>query len=156
MLSPITQDDTQLVRQEMKRQRKIGSMFMDAEEYDYFALIMDNIGDFSVDGLYSMGRTDSMDMQLLELVQLLRDVEEFGFLSCPKYYVEQLLDLDSSIENILSFVESLPAVENKRYALFVWEYYTAMDRKRDPWNRYSSLGEYPAYGFSIIVLGDEK
>lgn len=156
MLSPITQDDTQLVRQEMKRQRRLGSMIMDAEDYDYFTLIMDNIGDFSADGLYSMGRTDSMNMQLLELVQLLRDVKEFGFLYCQKYYVEQLLDLDSSIENILSFVASLSAVENKRYALFVWEYYTAMDRKHERRNTYSSLGEYPTYGFNIIVLGDEK
>lgn len=156
MLSPITQDDTQFVRQEMNRQRRLGSMFMDTEEYDYFTVMMDNIGDFSADGVYSMGATDSLNMPLLELVQLLRDVDEFEFLSCQKYYGEKLLDLESSVENTLSFVASLSAVENKRYALFIWEYSVTTDGKRQRRNDHYFLEGYPTYGFNVVILGDEK
>lgn len=170
MLSPITQADTLFVRQEMARQFRLGSMFMDAEEYGFFTALLDDIDSFSENGLYLLrandvrGTDDSLRADDLlgtklfdmDLFELLVTVDEFEFLSCPKFYCDGLLALDSSVGDILSFVASLPAVKGKRYSLFVWEYPTTSSWIQLRMGLRLYKEGYPVYGFAVMVLGDEK
>lgn len=156
MLTPIGLNDVQLIQREMNRQYKLGSMFMDREDYDYFSTLMSTISDFSDDGLYSMGLHDNPDERLFELVRLLRDVEEFKMLTCQKYYLESVLSLNSSVEEILEFVSSLSAVAGKRYAVFTNAYPSDMDEKQQVWNGNIFPNGYPRYGFTVVIFGDEK
>lgn len=156
MLTPIGSNDVQLIQQEMNRQYKLGSMFMDREDYDYFSTLMSIISDLSDDGLYSMGLHDNSDERLFELVHLLRDVEEFEILNCQKYYLEPNLSLNSSVEEILEFVSSLSAVAGKRYAVFTNAYPSVIDEKQQNWNGNIFPNGYPRYGFTVVIFGDEN
>lgn len=158
MLSPITQADARFVRQEMDRQFRLGSMFMDTEEYDFFTALLDDIDSFSENGLYSLRANDAWGTKLfdMDLFELLVTVDEFEFLSCPKFYCDGLLALDSSVGDILSFVASFPAVKGKRYSLFVWEYPTTSSWIQLRMGLRLYREGYPVYGFAVMVLGDEK
>lgn len=158
MLSPLAQDDALFVRQEIDRQFRLGSMFIDAEEYDFFTALLDDIDSFSDNGLYSLGANDALGTKLfdMELFGLLDMVDEFEFLYCSKFYFNGLLALDSSVDDILSFVASLPVVKGKRYYLFVWDYPTASALLQAKAGLQLYRDWYPVYGFAVVILGDEK